>query len=167
MARTLWLIGMMGVGKTAVAPLVAGRLGRAWTDTDAEVARAVGMPAADVLSESEERFRRAERRAVADLAGRPLVVACGGGVVLSEDSVASMRGAGTVVWLRAEPATLARRVGDGSGRPLLAAGVAPALARLDAVRRVRYAEAAHVVVDTDTRTLDEVAEEVERAWLSV
>jgi shikimate kinase len=60
-----------------------------------------------------------------------------------------LRRSGTVVWLRARPQTLADRVGDGRGRPLLAGGPADALQRLDAERRPLYQQLADLVVDVD------------------
>jgi shikimate kinase len=80
--------------------------------------------------------------------------------VLDPGNREAMRGAGTVVWLRARHETLAARVGDGSGRPLLSADggpVAGAIARLDARRRSLYAEVSDGVVDVDDLEPDEVA----------
>jgi shikimate kinase len=54
-----------------------------------------------------------------------------------------------VVWLRARPETLARRVGTGAGRPLLAGDPAAALARLSEERRPHYEEVATDIVDVD------------------
>ena len=56
---------------------------------------------------------------------------------------------GTVVWLRAKPETLARRVGDGAGRPLLGDDPAEAMVRLNEVRAPLYAEIADLVIDVD------------------
>ena len=67
---------------------------------------------------------------------------------------------GTVVWLRAEPEVLARRVGTGAGRPLSDGDPASALAALDEVRRPLYESVASVVVDVDACTPDEAVEQI-------
>jgi shikimate kinase len=164
MEGTLWLIGMMGSGKSSVAPLVAGHLGSEWADTDELVEHLSGRRAGDLVAESEEEFRGHEADAIAAIAGVPVVVACGGGAVLREDNTATMRATGVVVWLRAEVPTLATRVGAGEGRPLLGADPTSALERLLEERAERYGAAAHAVVDTDGRTIEDVAMEVVAAW---
>jgi shikimate kinase len=159
--RHLVLVGLMGAGKTTVGERCADRLGRPLVDTDEVVAATAGQTVAEVFAtEGERGFRARERVAVADAcaAPEPLVIACGGGAVLDPDNRAAMRAAGVVVWLRASPLELAARVGDGAGRPLLAAGATPeALERLAAVRAPAYDAAAHVAVDTDGLDPDTVA----------
>ena len=163
MGRTLWLIGMMGVGKSSVAPLVAKSLSRGWVDSDHLVEQQTGRPVADLMADSEEAFRLAEATAIRSLAGRDVVVATGGGAVLS-DAAAVMRSAGLVVWLRAGLATLSERVGHGEGRPLLTHEPRDSLSRIEAQRRDRYRAVAHEVVDTDGRDPDEVAQAVFEVW---
>ena len=87
----------------------------------------------------------------------PVVVSVAGGAVLDPDNRRLIRRSGTVVWLRAEVETLADRVGDGAGRPLLDGDTEQALAELDAVRRLLYAELADAVVDVDDKTPEQVA----------
>ena len=91
---------------------------------------------------------------------QPLVIATGGGAVLSPDTRAVLRESGTVVWLRATPATLLRRVRNGEGRPLLAEDPAGTLARLCALREECYSKAAHVVVDVDRLTAAQTVSEI-------
>ena len=79
----------------------------------------------------------------------PSVVSVAGGAVLSEDNRRLIAASGVVVWLRARPETLAGRVGDGSGRPLLGDDPAAAVVHLNAVRAPFYAEVADVVLDVD------------------
>ncbi len=163
MGRTLWLIGMMGAGKSSVAPLVADALDRDWVDSDAVVEEQTGRSVAALLAESEDLFRIAEANAILSLAGRNVVVATGGGVVMS-DVVESMRASGLVVWLRAGLSSLVDRVGKGEGRPLLPDEPEDALQWFEADRRARYRAAAHEMIDTDDREPSEVAERVVRAW---
>lgn len=148
--RHLVLVGMMGAGKSTVGRECARRLGRPFVDTDEVVASVAGMPVAQVFAtRGEPAFRELERAAVTDAcaAPEPLVVACGGGAVNDPDSRRRLRAAGVVVWLRVPADVLARRVGDGSGRPLLAGDPAAALARLARLREPSYEAAADRVVD--------------------
>jgi shikimate kinase len=150
---------MMGSGKTTVGHLVAGRLGWPYFDSDAEVQEATGRTVPEIFAtEGEAAFRAAEAAALARaLEAEPAVVAVAGGAVLDPGNRRRIHDGGTVVWLRAEVATLAQRVGDGAGRPLLEPDPPAALAALDAVRRPVYTELADVVVDVDRLTPDEVA----------
>jgi shikimate kinase len=170
-APHLVLIGLMGAGKTTVGERCAKLLDRPFLDTDQLVEANTRMGVAEIFAEhGEEQFRALERNAVADASASPdpLVIACGGGAVLDPDNRRMLRSHGVVVWLRASPEVLGERVGDGA-RPLLA-GAAPAvrtLERLSELRAPAYEAAAHLSVDTEGRTVDEVAARVVeefRSW---
>ena len=152
MADRLVLVGMMGSGKSTVGRELAGRLGWAFLDSDAQVEASTGSTVAELFAErGEEGFRAEESRVLAEAlaGGQPAVVSAAGGTVLAEANRALLRSGGIVVWLRAEPATLAARVGSGAGRPLLGGDPAARLVELDAVRRPLYEEVADVTVDVD------------------
>jgi shikimate kinase len=148
---------MMGAGKSTVGRLVATRLGCCAVDTDDLVERDAGMTVAEMfVALGEDAFRTAEAGAIKELGHRagPLVVSVGGGAVLKDENRDAMRALGSVVWLRAQPGTLAARVGRGHGRPLLSGtadhgGTAAALARMAAERHTLYEEVADVVIDVD------------------
>lgn len=147
MMGPIWLIGMMGSGKSTVAPIVAAALDREWVDADALIEQRLGVSAADALLESEDQFRGAEIDVIRSLVNEPVVIATGGGAATTP-AAEIMRSSGVIVWLRATVATLAARVGGGEGRPLLAGGDA-ALIRIESERRDIYAALADIVVDTD------------------
>jgi shikimate kinase len=165
-AEHLLLVGMMGAGKSTVARLVAARLDRPWVDTDREVERLAGSSVTAIFSaRGEAEFRALESRVLEDVLSRPdpAVVSVGGGAVLDPAGRSRLRHGGTVVWLRARPATLERRVGRNANRPLLAAdpaGAAAALGRIDAERRALYAEVAELIIDVDDLEVDAVAARV-------
>lgn len=164
MVQTIWLIGMMGSGKSTVAPLVAKLLDREWVDADAAVEHISGRRIADLFAESESAFRKVEAEVIQELAGSSTVVACGGGVVTDPTLAEVMRRTGIVIWLDTSLATLEERVGDGASRPLLTGGTHEGLRRLQAERAGLYRAAADAVVATDGCTIDEVAAGVVRAW---
>ena len=163
----LWLIGMMGSGKSTVGQALASRTGRAFLDTDLLVEHAVGLAVVEVFEEEGEAvFRVRESEAIRAAAGlADAVVATGGGAVLLTDNVRVMKSSGPVVWLQADPVTLADRIGIAPGRPLLMdVDVAERLAVILEARRGAYESAADHVVATDDSTVDEVALLLEKLW---
>jgi shikimate kinase len=111
--------------------------------------------------DGEEAFRLAEHAALAALGqDAPSVVACGGGVVLREENRALLRRSGTVVYLQVSAEEALARIGDVSGRPLLAGGGAVLAPALLAAREALYAACADVVVPTGGLDPSEVAEDV-------
>lgn len=157
------LIGMMGAGKSTTGQLLADRLGWRYLDSDAEILRRTGRSVPEIWHQSGEAAFRAEEAAVlADAVSSPdpVVVSVAGGAVLDPANRERIAAAGLVVWLRADPGTLAGRVGAGDGRPLLERDPAASLARLDAERRPLYRQLADVSVDVDNVPPDEVVDAV-------
>jgi shikimate kinase len=159
----VWLIGMMGTGKTTVGAIVAEQRELPLHDTDATVMATTGRTIPELFADSETTFRDAERRVIADLATAPdSVIATGGGAVLDPRNVETMRGSGRIVLLTATTTAIRERVGDDDERPLLADD--GAVERIAAERRSLYAGAAELTVDTSGRNPASIAEEV-IAWL--
>ncbi|HXX48710.1 MAG TPA: shikimate kinase [Myxococcota bacterium] len=165
--RCVLLSGLMGAGKSRVGRALASRLGWDFVDTDETVERSTGMKIAQIFErEGEAGFRAREREALRALPTHRCVVALGGGAVVAAENRALLREKGTLVWLDAEPETLAERLGEARERPLLAqldrAGRIERLAALRAERQSAYAQAP-IRVATDGRGVGEVAELVLRA----
>ncbi|MEN8183466.1 MAG: shikimate kinase [Myxococcota bacterium] len=163
--KTVWLVGMMGAGKSSVGPALAERLGVPFFDTDAEVERCAGTSVAALFAaEGEAAFRHRELEATRRLAGKPAVVALGGGA-LSEPRLREVVAGGRRVYLRARPETLTDRLGAGEGRPLLTgldgSGRLARLGELLAARETEYRRA-ELVIDTDGLALPEVVDAVAR-----
>ena len=159
--ETIWLVGMMGAGKTAVGRALAARLGRRFVDTDREIERAAGMSIAALFDrEGEPAFRAREAQAIEKVAGSPVVAALGGGAIAQSGAARRLAATGTVVYLRARPETLVDRLADAGDRPLLDGLDRPErLARLRELlekREAAYATA-RLAVDTDEREIDELA----------
>jgi len=158
---------MMGAGKTTVGQALAERLGRPYVDSDEQVQRNTGRTVPEIFEQDgEAAFRAEEKRALAQaVAGdEPAVVSVAGGAVLDPDNRRLLRESGTVVWLRAEVETLARRVGTGEGRPLLPADdPEESLRRIYEGREEIYAALADVVVDVDDLSPEEAVERIVEA----
>ena len=159
------IIGMMGAGKSAVGRALAELTGREFVDTDEVVESRAGCSVAELWRRAGERaFRALEAEVVADVAvGTGMVVSVGGGAPLRRGSLEALRRSGRLVWLRARPETLRARLGSGNGRPLAAQ-----LEGLAVEREAAYQAAAHVVLDTDDLTVDQVASRLARrvtVWL--
>ncbi len=165
---TLWLIGMMGSGKSSAGQIAAGHLGVPFYDTDLEIEATAEMAIGEIFAaQGEPEFRRIETSIIDRLAGLVAVVATGGGAVLDRDNVEKMRNTGPVVLLQASTSALIDRLGDPVGRPLLDAG-APRenLIAIGDERRHFYSTAASDVIDTEHLDLPEVARRIEQLWNS-
>lgn len=154
---------MMGAGKTTVGRSLAERLGVSYLDSDEQVEHNTGRTVPEIwVADGEAAFRAEEKKALVQAATSPgpAVVSVAGGAVLDPENRRLLREAGTVVWLRAAVDTLAARVGDGRGRPLLSERPEETLHRLDRDRRPLYEDVADVIVDVDGIGPDDVVERI-------
>jgi shikimate kinase len=165
----LYLVGMMGAGKSTVGRLLAARLGWPFLDLDQLIEAEAGMPVPALFaSEGEAAFRDREEALLGRIASgcgfpQPAVVATGGGAVLREMNRERMRVTGLVIWLEADPALLVERtVAEGIAKRPLLAGADPAsrLTELLAQRAPLYGQAAHRQIRTSGRDPEAVAAEI-------
>ena len=166
----LWLIGMMGSGKSTIGHIISRRLGWTFIDTNELISEAAGRSIRDIFSaEGEAGFRTREIEAVAAASSEPgAVVATGGGAILSPRNVRVMRRTGRVFWLQAEPSTLAARLegsGDGSRPLIFEADTEHSLGDMLEARTQRYRMAADFAIGTDLLSPEEAADLVEALWL--
>jgi shikimate kinase len=152
----IFLVGMMGAGKTSVGRMLARDLGKTFYDTDQHIEARTGVKIAVIFElEGEASFRARECAAIEELTAlRNVVLATGGGAVLSEANRRALRSRGTVIYLRASVNDLWQRTRHDRNRPLLQ--TADPLARISELyvqRDPLYREAAHVVMDTGSQSL--------------
>jgi shikimate kinase len=150
----IFLIGMMGAGKTTVGRILAQSMQYEFVDCDAELERRAGVRIATMFEvEGEAGFREREATLLRELTLREgVVLATGGGVVLRPDNRALLRERGLVIFLDVSADEIARRTQHDTGRPLLNAP--DRRARIDALLEERapwYGEAAHLRVRSPAR----------------
>ena len=161
-ARTITLVGLMGVGKSSVGRRLANALDLPFKDADVEIEAAAGRSIPDIFTEmGEPAFREGERRVIARLLENPPhVLATGGGAFMNDETRALIKERSISVWLKADLEVLVRRVSRKDSRPLLS-GKDPlaVLTELAEKRYPVYAEADITVETGDTAhhvTVDQV-----------
>ncbi len=156
------LIGFMGAGKSRVGAALAEKLGLDFVDLDRLIEQREGSPVTELFARGgESAFRDAEHAALQSLiAHTPAVVACGGGIIVRDENRALLRQLGRVVYLAVSAAEALARIGDTSGRPLLAGDSARLAPQILGARLSLYRAAADYIVDTGGRTPREVLDEV-------
>lgn len=157
------LCGMMGVGKSSVGIRVAELTGRRWYDTDIVISDRHGRISDIFEYYGESHFRSLETEVVRELADRDgLVISTGGGLVLKPENAELLRANGKIFFLRASFETLLVRVRADESRPLLkdTGKTAERLGELLCARTPAYEHFADCIVDTDGRSVDEIAREV-------
>ena len=152
----LFLVGLMGAGKTTLGRQVARRLHLPFLDADIELEHRLGVTIATIFEiEGEQAFRDREEALIDELTDRRnVVLATGGGAVTRENSRRALSERGTVVYLHATPATLYDRVRTARNRPMLK--VDDPLARLSALYAERdplYRSVADHVLESDRDTV--------------
>lgn len=158
---TIVLVGMPGCGKSTVGRHVARALGWRFLDSDVEIEKRLGCSIRAWFEQhGEASFRDVEASVLSELGGSEgVVLATGGGAVLRPENRQLLKGgAARVIYLRASPEDLARRLRHDTQRPLLQ-GVDPLkkLRELFAVRDPLYREVAHFVVDSGRSTVGTIS----------
>jgi shikimate kinase len=164
----VFLIGLMGAGKTTVGKLLATRLGCDWLDSDKVLEQRCGVSVREIFElEGEASFRDREQKILDELTQQPnLVLSTGGGIVLREANRAALNSRGTVIYLDADPHELWLRTRHDKSRPILQGSDArQKLFDLHAIRHPLYQATAHRTVVTGRPGVREVVERVYQAVL--
>jgi shikimate kinase len=156
---SLFLVGMMGSGKSTLGPPLAQQLRYTFFDTDSLIEKASGSSIPDLFAQGEEGFRTLETQVLAELASyRSLVVATGGGIVLKRENWSYLQH-GVVIWLDVPPEIIWQRLHqDPASRPLLATTSPKAtLQKLSQERRSLYAQAdLHIPITAESTVIDSI-----------
>lgn len=161
----VFLVGMMGAGKTTVGKLLAQQLGKIFIDSDEEIQQRTGVTIQHIFDvEGEAGFRQRETNTILELVARnDIVLATGGGAVLSEQNRAALRSNGVVVYLRSSLQDLWRRTRHDRSRPLLRTPDPRAtLKTLYEQRDPLYAQVADMVIPTGKQSVQSLVEHLQQ-----
>lgn len=164
MKKNVILTGFMGSGKSSVGRTLASKLGFKLLDTDQMIEAAEGMTISQIMKKhGEEYFRQKEKELLKQLSDLPErhVISTGGGLPIAPGNAEALKQAGYVVYLRAKPETILKRLSGDTTRPLLMGE--------DKERRVRelmeyrepiYTRGCHLPIDTDGKSLLELTDDI-------
>jgi len=159
------LVGMMGAGKTTVGKLLAKQLGKAFIDSDEEIQRRTGVTIPHIFDvEGEAGFRTRESAVIMDLLKQDnLVLATGGGAILSAANRTGMKQNGVVVYLKSSVHDLWQRTRHDHNRPLLqTANPRAKLQELHELRDPLYLDAADVIIPTGKQSVQILLERLQQ-----
>lgn len=161
----LFLVGLMGAGKTTIGRALARKTEKTFYDSDHEIEARTGVRITTIFDiEGEARFRDREAAILSELVQRQnIVLATGGGAVLRPENRRLMVTHGTVIYLRASIDDLLARTQYDRQRPLLKTTDPRArLTELFTQRDPLYCEIAHLIFDTSQQNVSLLAQELER-----
>ena len=149
--KNIFIVGLMGAGKTTIGRILARKLGQRFIDSDHEIEARTGASIPWIFEiEGEQSFRRREADVIRDITMQQgIVMATGGGAVLNAESRAYLKARGTVIYLRANVNSIMTRTSHDKSRPLLqTADPRKRIEELAVQREPFYMEVADVVIDT-------------------
>lgn len=157
------LIGFMGTGKSSVAQYLHDTCHMEMADMDEIIATREDMSISEIFaSRGEAYFRALETNLLRELQQKNnLIISCGGGVPLREENIKIMKQNSYVILLTAHPDTIFERVGRDENRPVLNDHRSPeGIQALLEERRSYYEAAADITIETDRKTLSQIAVEI-------
>ena len=160
-SKNIYLIGMMGCGKSTVGKLLAKILGVHFSDIDSEIEINKGQTVTEIfVNEGETHFRNLETEALKS--PKNSIVACGGGIVLRNENRTFLRSNGTVILLTASIDELFRRVSNLNSRPLLnkTNDAKETLKHLWEERKNQYNNIANFTIITDGLTPQQICNKI-------
>jgi shikimate kinase len=161
----IFLVGLMGAGKTSVGRMLARRMNKDFLDADSEVEKVTGVKIPVIFEiEGESGFRAREEKMIEQLTAMSgIVLATGGGAVISPANRALLKNRGHVIYLRASPEDLWRRTRRDRNRPLLQ--TADPLGKLRTLHEQRdplYREVADLIVDTGSQSVSHLTSRIQQ-----
>ncbi len=161
----IYLIGMMGSGKSTVGKILAKKLNKQFIDLDDQIEKKVGTSIESIFeNEGELKFRYYETIELKKISNA--VVACGGGIILLKENLNLMKRNGQIIYLRATIKELENRLIKSKNRPLLKnRDLSESLEKIFAERKKKYESIAEVSIITDGLTPFEVSAAIFRKLL--
>ena len=156
----IYLIGMMGSGKSTVGKTLSEKMHKPFIDLDSEIEKATGENISEIFDiDGEEQFRKMETKQLKQYSES--IVACGGGIVLKDENREFINENGFTILLTASMEELSHRLSDSGNRPLLADdNTEEALTKLWLERQLHYLNTADFTIETDGKNPKQLTEEI-------
>ena len=156
----IYLIGMMGSGKSTVGKTLSEKMHKPFIDLDSEIEKGTGKNISEIFDiDGEEQFRKMETKQLKQYSES--IVACGGGIVLKDENREFINENGIAILLLATMGELTQRLSNSGNRPLLANdNTEEALTKLWMERQIDYLETANFTIETDGKNPEELTEEI-------
>ena len=156
----IYLIGMMGSGKSTLGKTLSEKIQKPFIDLDSEIEKATGKSITEIFDiDGEEQFRKMETKQLKQYSES--IVACGGGIVLNNANREFINENGIAILLLATMGQLAQRLSSSNNRPLLADdNTEEALTKLWMERLIDYSDTANFTIETDGKNPEQLTEEI-------
>ena len=156
----IYLIGMMGSGKSTVGKTLSEKMHKSFIDLDSEIEKGTGKNISEIFDiDGEEQFRKMETKQLKQYSES--IVACGGGIVLKDENREFINENGIAILLLATMGELTQRLSNSGNRPLLADdNTEEALTKLWMERQIDYLETANFTIETDGGNPEELTEKI-------
>ena len=156
----IYLIGMMGSGKSTVGKTLSEKIQKPFRDLDSEIEKRIGREISEIFdTDGEEQFRKMETKQLKQYSES--IVACGGGIILKDENREFINGNGATILLTASMEELSHRLSDSGNRPLLADNnTEEALTKLWLERQLNYLNTADLTIQTDGKNPEQLTEEI-------
>ena len=156
----IYLIGMMGSGKSTLGKTLSEKIQKPFIDLDSEIEKAAGKSITEIFDfDGEEQFRKMATKQLKQYSES--IVACGGGIVLNNANREFINENGIAILLLATMGQLAQRLSSSNNRPLLADdNTEEALTKLWMERLIDYSDTANFTIETDGKNPEQLTEEI-------
>lgn len=157
------LIGFMGTGKSSVAKMLSNKLGLELIDTDYIIEKKMQIPISEIFHKyGEEKFREIEKNIIEDIKQkRNSVISCGGGVCLDKENIVNIKINNKVILLDASAEVILDRLKNDHSRPILKGNMnIESIEKIKAKRKDSYYQGADIVINTDHKTISEIADKI-------
>ena len=156
----IYLIGMMGSGKSTVGKTLSEKMHKPFIDLDSEIEKGTGKNISEIFDiDGEAQFRKMETKQLKQYSES--IVACGGGIVLKDENREFINENGIAILLLATMGELTQRLSNSGNRPLLADdNTEEALKKLWLERQLHYLNTADFTIETDGKNPEQLTEEI-------